>query len=56
MADRMKKSGHDIKYHWTRFTRELDKQARAERTVMSPPDTATTCAAGSEVARIEDAF
>ncbi len=35
MAERMKNSGHDIKYHWTRFTRALDRKLAPRAAVRS---------------------
>ena len=55
MADRLKKSGHDIKYHWTRFTRELDRKL-APRAQYDPSGYSYYLRGRVEVARIEDAF
>ena len=55
MADRMKKSGHDIKYHWSRFTRELDSKL-APSAQYEPSGYSYYLRGRVEVARIEDAF
>jgi flavin-dependent dehydrogenase len=55
MADRMKKSGHDIKYHWTRFTRALDSKL-APSAQYEPSGYSYYLRGRVEVARIEDAF
>jgi menaquinone-9 beta-reductase len=55
MADRMKKSGHDIKYHWTRFTRELDGKL-APHAQYEPTGYSYYLRGRVEVARIENAF
>jgi len=55
MADRMKKSGHDLKFHWSRFTRELDRKL-APRAQYDPSGYSYYLRGRVEVARIEDAF
>jgi flavin-dependent dehydrogenase len=55
MAARMKKSGHDIKYHWSRFTRELDRKL-APRAHYDPSGYSYYLRGPVEVARIADAF
>ena len=55
MADRMKKSGHDIKYHWTRFTRELDRKL-APRAQYDPSGYSYYLRGRVAVPRIADAF
>jgi flavin-dependent dehydrogenase len=55
MADRLKKSGHDIKYHWSRFTRELDRKL-APGAQYDPSGYSYYLRGRVERARIDDAF
>src|SRR3984885_14007429 len=55
IADRMKKSGHDIKYHWSRFTRELERTL-APRAHYDPSGYSYYLRGRVQVPRIADAF
>jgi flavin-dependent dehydrogenase len=55
MADRMKQSGHDIKYHWARFTRALDRSL-VPHAQYAPAGYSYYLRGRVEVVRIEDAF
>jgi menaquinone-9 beta-reductase len=55
MADRLKRSGLDIKHHWTRFASELDRKL-APRAHYEPTGYSYYLRGRVEVARREDAF
>jgi flavin-dependent dehydrogenase len=55
MAERMKDSGHDIKYHWTRFTAALDRKL-APRAAYDPSGYSYYLRGRVAVPRIGDAF
>ena len=55
MADRLKKSGLDIKHHWTRFASELDRKL-APHAHYEPTGYSYYLRGRVEVARREDAF
>jgi flavin-dependent dehydrogenase len=55
MADRLKHSGLDIKHHWTRFARELDKKL-TPRACYEPTGYSYYLRGRVEVARVADAF
>jgi menaquinone-9 beta-reductase len=55
MADRLKTSGHDIKHHWARFTRELDRKL-VPRAHYEPTGYSYYLRGPVEVARSENAF